>query len=373
MELKQELKKISRSQLVAIYRQSGSPFGTKTSTLSKAQLLERLEAHPDQSKVQSAYDAVIKGKAEVSKDDIKQAIQEALDAGDFDSAMQRIQEAKLDELIEARLGDINVEASSPREIIIKDKQTRKIEGVLPKEFERIVQLATQRVNTMMVGPAGCGKSFIAEKVAEALGLSFSSISCTAGMSESQVLGWLLPTGKGGQFEYRAAPFIDAYEKGGVFLFDEIDSADPNMLTVINQALANGGFMVPQRLDNPYVKRHPDFVCLAAANTFGNGADMQYVGRNQLDAATLDRFRVGIVQMDYSPAVEASIVDKDILHWGRKIREAIKKHQLLRIMSTRVMRDFTMMKDAYNWTIKEIEETYFQDWSADEVRRVKAEV
>jgi hypothetical protein len=38
-----------------------------------------------------------------------------------------------------------------------------------------------------------------------------------------------------------------------------------------------------------VKAHPNFRMIAAANTYGNGASRQYVGRNQLDAATLDRF------------------------------------------------------------------------------------
>ena len=38
-----------------------------------------------------------------------------------------------------------------------------------------------------------------------------------------------------------------------------------------------------------VKRHPDSIVIAAANTWGKGADREYVGRNQLDAAFLDRF------------------------------------------------------------------------------------
>jgi hypothetical protein len=40
-----------------------------------------------------------------------------------------------------------------------------------------------------------------------------------------------------------------------------------------------------------------FVCIAAANTFGTGADRQYVGRNQLDESTLDRFRIGQIELD----------------------------------------------------------------------------
>ena len=80
--------------------------------------------------------------------------------------------------------------------------------------------------------------------------------------------------------------------GGVFLFDEIDAADANVLLVVNSALANGRMSVPSRHDQPVAKKHSEFVCIAAANTFGRGADRVYVGRNELDEATLDRFRIG---------------------------------------------------------------------------------
>jgi len=261
---------------------------------------------------------------------------------------------------------------APRELNIVDanKIERKLKGVLPDEFERIIQLASQRVNIMLSGPAGCGKTYIAAKAAEGLGLTFGSISCSAGMSESQLAGWLLPTGKGGQFEYKPSTFVELYEKGGLFLLDEMDSADPNALTFINSALANEGFHVPQRLGDTYIKKHKDFVCIAAANTFGTGADEMYIGRNPLDAATLDRFRVGMIRMDYSDAVEEALVDPSILKWGRAIRDNINAHKLRRVMSTRVMLDLDKMAKAYDWGQEDWEQSYFAGWSADEVIKAK---
>jgi cobaltochelatase CobS len=38
-----------------------------------------------------------------------------------------------------------------------------------------------------------------------------------------------------------------------------------------------------------VTAHPDFRLVATGNTYGTGGDRQYVGRQALDAATLDRF------------------------------------------------------------------------------------
>ena len=100
-------------------------------------------------------------------------------------------------------------------------------------------------------------------------------------------------------------FLQIWRDGGVFLMDEMDAADPNMLLVVNNALAN------DRLDNPvngedYVK-HPDAILVAACNTLGTGADAQYTGRNQLDFSTLDRWRMGRVFVGYSESIEESVM------------------------------------------------------------------
>jgi len=245
-------------------------------------------------------------------------------------------------------------------------------GATHPAFRKVLELASQRLNVMLVGPAGCGKTYLAEKVAEALGLPFSSVSCSIGMSESQITGWLLPMGEGGSFEYVPAEFVNRYENGGVFLLDEIDAADANLLVVLNSALANGYLFLPQRTDKPKAVKHDDFVLIAAANTFGNGADREYVGRNQLDAATLDRFRAGVVMMDYDPSLEEALIPTDVLEWGRKIRQRIRELGLRRIMSTRAMLDMAKMAKAYPYTWGKPEawnEAYFADWPEDEKESV----
>lgn len=302
----------------------------------------------------------IKAEAKMVVDQLRMQLdKQALDFGD------RL-DKRMAEEIERR-------AASVRriEVVAPDGEAQKVKGTPPACFETLLQLTSQRINAMMVGPAGCGKTYVAGMIAEALDLRFSSVSCSVGMSEAQLAGWLIPSGKGGQFEYVPSPFIETYEKGGVFLFDEIDSADPNTLTFVNAALANGHMFVPQRLGKAEVKRHKDCVILAAANTYGSGADMQYVGRNQLDAATLDRFRAGVVSMDYDEGVERAVSDPEVYAWGLKIRSRIRERGLQRIMSTRTLIAFSRMKQAYRWGATEWEARYFEGWTADERRAVTA--
>lgn len=258
---------------------------------------------------------------------------------------------------------VRVEVSRP------DGSTWKAKGHTREEFQRILTAATVGLNILLVGPAGCGKTHLAHQVAEALGREFASVSCTAGMSESTLTGWMLPS-DGGSFEYVPSDFVTMYENGGVFLFDEVDAADPNTLLFINQALANGSFYLPQRKGKTKVQRHTDFVCIAAANTFGTGANMTYSGRERLDESTLDRFRAGTVVLGYDTKFERSAVDAEILAWGWAVRKNIEKSRLSRVMSTRFLLDATKLVKA-GMTLEQIKDTYFVGWKADEKTKVEA--
>jgi MoxR-like ATPase len=260
------------------------------------------------------------------------------------------------------------------QVKVGNKKPKKIDGTPPRQFTQLLELAQARLNILMVGPSGCGKTHVAEMLANALDLEFAAQSCSVGVSESNFVGWLLPTGNNGKFNHVVSSFLRLYENGGLFLIDEMDNADPNLLVFLNMALANKGFYLPQRFDNPEVKRHPDFVCVAAANTFGGGADNLYTSRNALDAATLDRFRIGTIEMDYDLDVESQLVkNQAILDWAYAIRSEINNHHLAKLMSTRAMLDADRMMSDFGWSIRQINKSYFSDWSPEEKAMVKMRV
>ena len=197
-------------------------------------------------------------------------------------------------------------------------------------FKEVLFLAEQFQQVYIVGPAGTGKTSLSADIAEALGLKFGFISCTAGMAEAHLLGRMLADGT-----YLGTSFVDCYEHGGVFLFDEVDAADANTMLVINSALANGILSVPNRAAQPVAKRHADFVCIVAANTLGTGS-FEYHGRNYLDAAFLDRFALSKERVDYDVEMEREMIAGDaemgrVLH---KIRFNLEATKTRRILSTR---------------------------------------
>ena len=86
----------------------------------------------------------------------------------------------------------------------------------------------------------------------------------------------------------------------MFCLDEIDNGNANVLAVLNSAISNDTNFFPDKT----VTRHPNFIVVACANTFGLGATNGYVGRTQIDAATLDRFF--FIEMTYDDGLESHV-------------------------------------------------------------------
>jgi len=189
-------------------------------------------------------------------------------------------------------------------------------------FERVLRALSVRENVYLVGPAGSGKTTIAAQAAEALGLPFYSTGAV-GMA-FQLQGFINAEGK-----YQETDLYRAYVGGGVFLFDEIDASSAQALLAFNAISANDQAAFPCGT----VKRHPDFVIIAAANTYGSGATAEYVGRSQLDAATLDRFV--FLPMDYDERLELLIGGND--EWTRHVqafRRKVREHKVRHVVSPR---------------------------------------
>jgi hypothetical protein len=166
----------------------------------------------------------------------------------------------------------------------------------------VKKLAESRTPIMLIGPAGTGKSHIAKQVASLIrteahsdGLPYGETPMTPGATRGDLLGRHTISG------FIPSQFVEIYSGGGVFNFEEIDASDPSMLIVVNNALASGQLF--NSSNGEVYERHPDFIAVSTANTFGLGADSKYTGREKLDLATIDRFRMGrvLVSLDESLA------------------------------------------------------------------------
>jgi MoxR-like ATPase len=206
-------------------------------------------------------------------------------------------QSKIDRRVAAKVKHLEdaINSARPIYVVSPDFESRPIEGIQHHNFETLIHVVSSGQPVMLVGPAGTGKSHAAESVASVLGLEFYAMSVGAQTSKSDLIGYM-----DAMKNYVSTPFRKAYEEGGLFLLDEIDAGNSNVLIQLNAALANGYMSFPDEM----VRRNKNFRFVASANTFGLGANRQYVGRNQLDAATLDRFVT--LQWDIDDNVESSL-------------------------------------------------------------------
>lgn len=168
------------------------------------------------------------------------------------------------------------------------------------QFAKLARAATAREpngyvpGIFLAGEASSGKTTGCRKLAEAMNLTWYFNGAIS--MPHEMLGFIDAAGN-----YHRTPFRDAYEHGGVYTFDEVDRSDPVALLAVNPHLANGIATFP----DGQVKRHPDCIIIATANTWGLGANADYVGATKLDGAFLSRFPVRI-NWDIDETLERSI-------------------------------------------------------------------
>lgn len=212
------------------------------------------------------------------------------------------------------------------EVILPDR-SNVIEGPLHYRTDLVIRIAAIGQPIMLVGPAGCGKTTIGEHVARVLGLGFYITNTITDTHE--LIGFI-----DGHGRYHGTPFRQAFENGGVWIADEIDAWEAGALLTANSALANGYCMFPDQREP--ITRHPEFKMIATANTFGTGADRVYVGRNELDAASLDRFAT--ISVDYDLDLErifAGQHDEWLDHvWN--IRKQVNEARIRHVVSSRAI-------------------------------------
>lgn len=256
------------------------------------------------------------------------------------------------------------------EIHFKDS-TVKFDELVHEKFHEVLLKISAGIPVMLVGPTGAGKTHLCEQVARALGTTFTFNSMSEGVSEREVFGGLLPR-KDGSLDFVQSPFTHTYTNGGLHLFDEIDSSDPNLLVKMNAALSNKMLSLPLAGAEP-LKMHQGFVPMAAANTYGLGASRQYTGRNPLDEATRNRYHMGTVEIDYDTNLERRLADALdspdwLLDWAWRVREVINSQGLRHTMGTRNILDAARLIKA-GATEEMVKKTYFLSWSEDERNRV----
>ena len=265
----------------------------------------------------------------------------------LDAALQRIE---------------SLENNAPTKVEYEFKTfngTHKIEGLKHRIFDALAKAINLNIPAYLFGPAGSGKNVLCEQIAKAFGLDFyysNSVTQEYKITgHSDINGNLVET-----------EFYKAFTQGGLFMLDEVDSSDPNALIVLNAALANGYF------DFPVVGKkmmHENFRCIAAGNTKGTGATLQYSSRFIIDEATRDRFC--FFEVDYDEKIEEGIIkaygaDSDILPFVYDLRKSAKKNSISILAGNRLVKNLAKLTKA-GFSVKDaINAAFYNKYNEDDM-------
>ena len=283
----------------------------------------------------------VEQKSEEKKEEKQQtANSELASSGGFSLGMlDKIIESIVDARVNAIKDTLTVQSQDVRhtvEVKRVDGSTVELEGVQNPKFEMVLTLLANGENVYLYGPAGSGKNVMCEQLAKALGIPFYYQNTI--MTKFDVTGY-----KNANGEYEPTEFYKAWTGGGLFMPDEIDNAQAEALVTLNAALANGYYSFP---GIGMVKKHPDFRCIAAGNTNGEGATEQYCGRYQMDESSRDRFV--FVEIDYCKEIEEAICKghEDVLEFVYDLREACKDSQVNLILGYRCLSRLCKYADVF---------------------------
>lgn len=203
-----------------------------------------------------------------------------------------------------------------------------------EKYDMIKTCLECKIPVYLAGPAGSGKNHTVEQIAKELGWNFYFSNSV--QQEYKLTGFIDAGGCFHETEFYKACNDD---KDCIFFLDEMDASIPEVLVLLNAAIANGYFEFP---NGKVTLDHVHFV--AAGNTVGSGADDMYTGRMVLDQATLDRFV--IVEFGYSLNIEMAITknNTELVNFIRQLRTEAESKGIRATFSYRCMTMVTKLEN-----------------------------
>ena len=200
-----------------------------------------------------------------------------------------------------------------------------------KVFDDVLKFVLDKEPVMLVGPTGCGKTYIFKQISGILNLRLYDLGFVSD-EYTIIRGYNDANGN-----FVKTPFYDALKNGGICLFDEIDNSESKALIELHKVIDGSGYRPYIFPNGEEVYPHPNFTVVATSNTWGDGQDRNYVAREKLDKATLGRFTR--LKFDYDEKLNERILSNypDILDIVKYYNLALQQRGSDEILTTTDLR------------------------------------
>ena len=213
--------------------------------------------------------------------------------------------------------------------------------VSEKDWWLLVRNIRSKINTMMIGPTGTGKTELIMLACKKLGIRCSVYDMGSMYDPVSGLLGVHRLKRGGESVFDYAQFTQDIQKPGVILLDELSRAPVTTNNILFPCLDKRRSLPVEMAggeDLRSIKVHPECMFIATANI---GAE--YTGTMCLDRALVGRFLP--LELDYLPVdTEASLLVKrynvspetasNMAHVAETVRSLYRKQEISCSISTR---------------------------------------
>ena len=221
---------------------------------------------------------------------------------------------------------------------------------------------------LLTGHSGYGKSSLIVQMAACTKNGLFRVNLNGQATISDFVGsWIV---KNGETIWVDGFLPKAMKDGYWLLCDEIDFAEPAILSCLNGILEPNGKLILKEKGFEIVEPHEDFRIFGTGNSIGKMSEhrVMYQGTCCMNAAFIDRWRVYEIK-DPPKDVELQIIK---LHCPKftdnllersymvatRIREAFKKEEISETLSTRRLIEWCTLMMRYRDPVKAAETTIF---------------
>jgi MoxR-like ATPase len=205
---------------------------------------------------------------------------------------------------------------------------------------QILNIAYQeKLNTLLLGEAGCGKTLSLKRLAFELGVPYKSVSLNGACTVEDLIGHY--TRVGAEWAWVDGWLTKLARHGGIFVAEEINAAPPEILFILHDLLGH----VTRKIDltqagGEVVHANEEFFFAATANP-------DYDGTNTFNKALKDRFDV-VLEYFYDVTVEQNFIrDKNLLKFASMLRKKYP-NEISQPISSRSLKQFENNRSLYGY-------------------------
>lgn len=260
-----------------------------------------------------------------------------------EASLPPISEARIREMIRSMVNKPVQQPNSMQSYIPKTSEAyinRKIHGMIDEEVIDLHYNTENKLlkNVLLIGESGTGKTALIRHYCAKNKIPYYRVVLNGATTPEELLGQLLMD-KNGKFTFNYGVLIEFMRHGGIFVFDEINAGQKEILHVLNSITDWERKAIITGNKGEVIEASPKFLAIACANP------PEEYDLEEMSMSLKSRFVT--YYLDYDENVEKTLLGKKnkvLLQLTHKVREARKNQEIRTPLTTRDLVQYVCIRD-----------------------------